>query len=941
MTTAFLSRVLGDDGYYCLFASRRSDDRKVQKFYTDIPALLDAAANYDDQDYDVYFALATFETDEARTKANAKQLRSFFLDLDCGPEKEFADKSDALEALKNFCMRMGLPKPLLVDSGRGIHVYWALTAPVSRDLWVPVAERLKELCAEHNFYADPAVTADTARILRVPTTHNYKEDPALPVRLLVEAANNTISFEEFRDLIGVSEVRKPSVHIPSKLSAVGDILLSNKRSVFKKILMRQDPCAQLVYAITHQPEIDEPLWRATLSIAAHCDDAAKAIHMVSKDHPEYDPDITEQKAARIKGPYHCTRFDEYNPGLCAECPHYKKITSPIVLGSELRIAETDEERTVEVEQGLESDGGFVETGPVVIPKFPYPYVRGAAGGVYKHTVDDDGDVDDVLVYHHDIYVTRRVWDKEDGYMVVIKLHLPKDGVREFTITQQSASSPEEIRKELAKNGVTCSNKNQWQNLGVYIMDYINELQSTTQADLSHRQFGWTQDFGSFVIGDREYFPDRVGYNPPTPTTMHLIPDFKPKGTLEEWKGLMNFFNHKGMELHQMIVCAGFGSPLMAFSGVSALLTHLDGPTGFGKTTTQHAMLGIYGDPSTLILNDQDTLNSKLNRLDVMKNLPIAIDEITNHTAKEASTLLYTLTQGRQKNRLSSGANAERFRGEPWALRAISSGNASIMGKIETIKADPEAERQRAFEINISDYIYAHPKSEADVFQIKLKNVYGVAADPYLRWLVSNVDAAKQAFVDMQERLDAATGLTSKNRFISAGYAADLVGGKIAHSLGLIEFDMKALFKFTVDLIKQRITTDAVSSKSNTDYLVDYLTEHYNDILRIEAGIDLRGKADTGDDFIVPDASPRGQFVARYETDVNRLYILPKPFKKWCIEQQLNPVALLKGLLDEHKGEHVKIRLTKGTRMKMPPVDVYAFNFALDNVVDADGSDTTV
>lgn len=937
MTTAFLSRVLGEDGYYCLFASRRSDDRKVQKFYTDLHALYDDALNYDDRGYDAYFALATFEVDEGRTQENAKQLRSFFLDLDCGEGKEFPTKQAAIEALQNFCMRLGLPKPLLVDSGRGIHVYWALAAPVAHDRWLPVAERLKELCAEHNFGADPAVTADTARILRVPNTHNYKEDPGLPVTVLVEAANNTLTFEEFRELIGETAFKKPSVHIPSKLSAVGELLISNKRSVFKKILTRGDTCAQLVHAITHQNDIDEPMWRATLSIAAHCDDADKAIHMVSKDHQEYDFDVTEEKARRIKGPYHCTKFDEYNPGLCKDCPHFGKITSPIVLGSELRVAETDEERTVEVKSGIQTVGGFVETGPVVIPKPPYPYLRGAAGGVYKRTTDEDGDIDEVLVYHHDIYVTRRVWDVELGYMILIKLHLPMDGVREFMITQQCASSTEEIRKELAKNGVTCNSPNQWKALGVYIMDYINELQSTAQADLAHRQFGWTKDFGSFVLGDREYFPDHVGYNPPTPTTMSLITELKPRGELDEWKELMQFFNHKGMELHQMIVCAGFGSPLMAFSGVNALLTHLDGPTGFGKTTTQHAMLGIYGDPSTLILNDQDTLNSKLNRLDVMKNLPIAIDEITNHTPREASTLVYTLSQGRQKNRMAGGANSERLRGEPWALRAVSSGNASIIGKIESEKANADAEQQRAFEVNISEYIYAHDKAEADEFQIKLKNTYGVAADPYLRWLVANVEEARTAFTDMQKRLDVATGLTSKNRFISAGYAADLVGGRIAHALGLIDFDMKALFKFTVELIRKRIALDEASVKEPTDYLVDYLAEHYNDILRIKAGQDLRSTDDVGNEFVVPDSTPRGQYVARYETDLNKLYILPKPFKKWCIAQQLNPTALIKTLSDEYKGERKKVRLTKGTKMDLPPVDVYVLTFNMDRAVDAEGS----
>lgn len=934
-TTAFLSRVLSDDGYYCLFAARRSDDRKTQRFYKDITALVQGARTYDDQGYDTYFALSTFETEEGRTAANAKELKSFFLDLDCGPGKDFKDQSEALSELQRFCKEVKLPKPMLVNSGNGIHVYWGLSEAIARDVWLPVAERLKELCVEHNFGADPAITADVARVLRIPETHNYKGEPALDVVVLTQAANNTIGFEEFRGIVGETKVKKPSVHIPAKFNAMAELLMSNKKSSFRKILTRSDSCAQLMHVVTNQDVVDEPLWRAALSVAAFCEDSDKAIHAISKEHPEYDPEVTEEKARRIKGPYHCTKFNEYNPGGCDGCPHLGKITSPITLGNELRRAETEEDRTVEVEVKGTGDDGWVETEKVVVPEPPYPYVRGASGGVYRNMTNDDGDVEDVLVYHHDIYVTRRVWDVELGYMIVAKLHLPRDGVREFTISQQAVSSSDELRKALSKEGVTCKTKKQWESLGMYITDYIEELQNRAEADQAHRQFGWTDDFKSFVIGDREYFPDRVGYSPATPTTAALIPELKPKGTLEEWKELIEFYNVDGTELHQMLICAGFGSPLMAFSAVNSLLTHLDGPTGFGKTTTQMAMLGIYGNPAALMLDEQDTLNSKLLRMEVLKNLPMAIDELTNHTPQDASTLIYSLSGGRQKNRMASGSNTERVRGKPWAMRAISSGNTSLIGKIETYKANPEAERERAFEINITGYIYPHAKGTADDFQNRVKNqVYGVAAEPYIKWLVANVEEARKAFTDMQARLDLEAGLSSKNRFISAGYAADLVGGRIAQMLGLINFDMKKLFHFTVDLIRARAAEIESAQKTNTDYLIDYLTEHYNDILRIKSTQDLRNKEESaGEEFVVPDASPRGQYIARYETDLKRLYLLPKPFKAWCSKQQLNPLAMIKGLSEEYKVERVKIRLGRGTKLDIPPADVYAVDFAIEEHVD--------
>ena len=51
---------------------------------------------------------------------------------------------------------------------------------------------------------------------------------------------------------------------------------------------------------------------------------------------------------------------------------------------------------------------------------------------------------------------------------------------------------------------------------------------------------------SFVIGEREYIPGGVRHNPPTSETSVVAEYLKPKGDLEDWKKLMQFFNHAGM-----------------------------------------------------------------------------------------------------------------------------------------------------------------------------------------------------------------------------------------------------------------------------------------------------------------------------------------------------------------------------------------------------------
>jgi hypothetical protein len=92
---------------------------------------------------------------------------------------------------------------------------------------------------------------------------------------------------------------------------------------------------QLKKAVKEKETIEEPLWRAALSVAVHCVDGATAIHAISEGHEGYDPEETERKAAKTKGPYTCDAFEKINPGGCSGCPHLGKLKSPITLGQEI------------------------------------------------------------------------------------------------------------------------------------------------------------------------------------------------------------------------------------------------------------------------------------------------------------------------------------------------------------------------------------------------------------------------------------------------------------------------------------------------------------------------------------------------------------------------------------------------------------------------------
>ena len=79
-----------------------------------------------------------------------------------------------------------------------------------------------------------------------------------------------------------------------------------------------------------------------------------------------------------------------------------------------------------------------------------------------------------------------------------------------------------------------------------------------------------------------------------------------------------------------------------------------------------------------------------------------MDEVTDSDGKVLGGNAYIFTGGKQKGRMSGGSNAERARGEPWALAMITTGNKSIVEAIAAVKAAPLAEARRILEVKLAN-----------------------------------------------------------------------------------------------------------------------------------------------------------------------------------------------------------------------------------------------
>jgi len=903
----FFSRVLDTNGFYCVWAFK--EDRTIQKFYNSIDQIIDVANNLNEENYNVYFGLSTFETPQSRKIQNIKSLSSFFLDLDCGEGKDYPNQKEALVACQLFCKNIGLPKPVMVNSGNGVHVYWALKSSIPYDDWYPVALKLKSLCTEHNLLADPVVTADGARVLRVPYTNNYKKGVTKSVEFFGDTAPDLIDFEQFSNLLG-GGMSVPSKVDDARISVFEDALMRNAEYRFKNLLVKIQKgvgCQQLKHIIDNRQTLSEPMWRAGLSIAKFCEDREKATNFISMGHDGYDETLTEEKVSLIKGPFLCTTFDEHNPKICADCSHWGKIKSPIALGKIIKQAPKQDD----------------------IPEYPKPYFRGANGGIYIRNIDGDGEPEDKMIYQNDLYVVKRVRDSEIGEAIVMRLHLPKDGVREFTIPLTAVTSKEELRKQLSMQGIAVIRTDE---LMKYTTTWVNELQSQSEADEARRQFGWVDDeLTGFVVGKEEIQADRIKSNPPSTATTGMFRYFEPRGTLEGWKKTANFYNREHFELHQFVVGTSFGSPLVALTPINAVTLHLHGISGVGKTTAMKTGLALWGDPVELITDRDDTLNHRMNRGEVYHSLPLYMDELTNMKGPEFSSLAYQITGGRQRGRMSANSNVERQRGKPWRLICVSSANASMIEKISMVKAMPTAEAQRVLECRVKNLkSILEDKSETDRLAEEVEVNYGHAGKIYIQYVMNNLEEVRKLLRQVQISVDQKAGLSAENRFWSVLVACTMTGLIIAKRIGLIDYDIKNLFAWAVDLLKSNKRSVGDMSVSVEDTLNDYIHEHWSNVLWIKSTDDVRAGEDGVTDLVIPESLARGQLVARYETDLKKVYLVPKPLRKWCGGQQINYNSFVNELIAKLGGKRTKARLSKGTHLGLPPTDVIVVDCSIDN-----------
>ena len=899
----FLEYVLGDKGWLWVGGFKGERDT-TQKCVETFEAAYQLIEKWRSEERNIYFGCSRYNTDR-RSQATAEYCKIFYLDVDCGPLKEYKNQGEGAAALRQFCDTIGLPKPTIISSGNGIHAYWVLENVIHPKDWKPVARSLKALCDTHKFYADPAVTEDEGRILRFPGSFNYKTDPPKECKLIGKYAK-PVNFFFFKGLVG--EIQ--STPKKEKVSALTLALAENKQSVFENI----KTCNQINFIRENQEAVEYPLWRAGISIAANCADSAEAIHTMSRDSSKYSYNDTEDAASKIKGPYRCETFEGLNPKGCEECAHKNKITSPIQLGDKV---------LAEIENTEQPESGSPQ-----LPELPWPYMFAKNGGIYSQIEEEEPQ----LIYEHQLYLDKRMIDPVDGEVAVIKHTLPLDGEKGLVISAQDVLSAEEAKKKLAHSGVI-GGKKQMGEIINYIIRSFKHLQVTKKAEIMRSQFGWVDNDTKFILGKQELDGETIMFSPPSSRVKELVDFVESKGSLEAWKNIAAIYGERDMHVQAFGFFTGFGAPLLKFLNYKGGIINLvNNTSGTGKTTSLRMAQSVWGDPNGLVMIPRDTLATKIHRMGILNNMSVAMDEVTAMPGEQFSDLVFSITQGRGAGRMKASSNEERANFTKWATIAITTSNASMVDKLRATKKTPDGELMRFLEFDVPQESKM-PKAFAQaMFDDALSENYGLAGPISAQHIVKNKKDVIEEIKKVQAYIDKRVGFTSRERFWSAIIACNIGGARIAKRLGLIpkEIDIGKVLKWVVENMDIMRSEIKAPSADHAATIGEFINENRTSILVVNNDLDRRSGAEH-----LPILVPRSsKLCIRIEPDTRKMYIAAKHFKKYCADNQIT----LRDVLNSLKNDGVYLsslnkRIDKGLETTTPAVACYEFDCTISGFID--------
>lgn len=719
-----------------------------------------------------------------RSQQDALCLQSLFADLD---GKNYDSKEDALKAFLAFSTSTGLLYPTdLVDSGGGWHIYWAFIRSLEPAEWKLYANGLKALAQREGLKIDTQVTINSAQILRVPGTYNFKQEQPRPV--IWRCLNAPYDPAQFDWLKELAPPRQQSLvkalhHDPSKFTkrALTGPKMGSLSDGVEPPALAVEPilagCQFLRDAVeTGGKDYAQPAWNLTTLAATFLADGNALCHRMSDQHAGYSQEKTEdlwvrklkEREEKGLGWPSCNAIRDAGSTACGACPHFAAGKSPLHLALPTKI-------TV-------AEPVALETQQTAVAFLPPAYGVDSTGLIIRYG-QKKGEPEFVQLFHCRL---SSPWAQKVPYNAInFTSTMDKGCTARISLRMDQFA---EAGKALASAGVKYVPDNK-KHLENFFMAWLNELHKAAEASKTEA-FGWYMPDGhtpeGFIYGGLVHLPG--GLDKPSgyldPKTMEL---YSPCGDIDHWYKCNKYITDQKRPDLELIVIAGFASVLMKFAGKESACLAAWGESGCGKSTAHSVGIAIYSHPVKTKEVALSTEKWLVERAGKTNALPLYKDEIGKGKRDFELMLkhLFAATDGITGGRLKADLTAqERYM---WQSVIIMSGNRSFGDYLLQEQPDHDAGVKRIFEYEMhkpalgSVGLTSSVEVARDID--KLNANYGMMGLKYSRYLADHLDEVDQRVLTAITRFEDKFGRDPSERYWATFCGIAVVAGEIANELG--------------------------------------------------------------------------------------------------------------------------------------------------------------
>lgn len=795
-----------------------------------------------------------------RHAEKALWIKALWLDVDIKPEKGYPTMAAAIAAVNKFRTAAKLPPPsAIVQTGGGIHVYWISLSPLTLAQWRPYAEGLKAEALAHGLKCDAAVTADAARVLRVPGTFNNKQGSPRPVKLLHLGESYDFSDAKFTALTvkAPPAPAKAPVTAPVTVPALPPAFANGPSKVFAGLdpvadnlaagIGRRDPdlpldkkevfrgCAHFRESFsTHGAGQSQGLWMLTGLASTWLEGGRKIFHLLSKGYSAYTPGETDkmfdrklnERASNNLGWPSCRSF-EAEGAKCKPCPFYGKIKSPLHLAERMAPPPPP------------------PPPPPEDLNLPSNYTVNAEGIICEIVEKEDRHGNSVTQYVPLFLSKLRNFRAQGGdrkLMFETSLDMARWG--QVVISEAvDLINETSIIKALRQFGVKPNTKISPKWIITFMTSFMAKLDSAKERQATV-PFGWLREDNDgaapigFAYGGRVCLSNNM-QRPAGYSDRQLESFYTPKGKEEPWWKLLHVITSRHHPALECIVAASFAAPLSYATGLyNGVICSWSPGGGAHKSTSMKLGAAVWGTPKLTMEHPTSSGKGIIHKMGMIKNLPVYWDEINSPARmKEVANILGSSTQGSGGSKLTSGRDFHIY--DEWQTLMQVGANMSLVDHIVNSHTGTDAQIQRVFEFQVEKRLDTQKHYDIDGLTNALDYNYGQIGLRYSQLLGSNVERIQKQMTAALARFSTEVNVRSEERFRCAVAASVYVGASLGNVIGC-NFNLDEMWDFLkYEFINQRNKIDSSDVIAGTgthaqNWLSNFLKTFTDNALWVDA-----------------------------------------------------------------------------------------------------------